>query len=186
MIDYRISIHPTAVIDPRVKIGENSKIWHFCHICEGAEIGEGCVLGQNVHIGPNVRIGAGCKIQNNVSIFEGVTLEDFVFVGPSAVFTNVLTPRAEVNRHSEFLPTLVKRGATIGANATILCGHTIGPYSTIGAGAVLTQDTPPYSLFYGNPARLHGVVCKCGVSIRDYCKPCPNCNAMFWNCEEEK
>ena len=174
--DYRIYIHPTAVIDHGSTIGEGCKIWHFCHICAGANIGKNCVLGQNVHIGPNVNIGDGCRIQNNVSIFDGVTLEDSVFVGPSAVFTNVLNPRAEVNQHSRFLPTLVRRGATIGANATILCGSTIGSYAMVGAGSVVTHDVPDFALVYGNPARIHGKVCFCGHTIRSFSdNSCPYC-----------
>lgn len=154
--------HPTAVIDANVEIGPGSKIWHYTHVCEGARIGPTCVLGQNVMIGPRVRIGAGCKVQNNVSIYEAVTLEDEVFCGPSCVFTNVLTPRAFVERKSEFAPTLVKRGATIGANATIVCGVTIGRYALIGAGAVVTKDVPDYALVLGNPARRRGWVSRTG------------------------
>lgn len=155
-------VHPTAVIDANVEVGPGSKIWHYTHVCEGARIGPTCVLGQNVMIGPRVRIGAGCKVQNNVSIYEAVTLEDEVFCGPSCVFTNVLTPRAFVERKSEFAPTLVKRGATIGANATIVCGVTIGRYALIGAGAVVTKDVPDYALVLGNPARRRGWVSRTG------------------------
>ena len=154
--------HPTAVIDADVEIGLGSRIWHYTHVCTGARIGPGCVLGQNVMIGPRVRIGPRCKIQNNVSIYEAVTLEDEVFCGPSCVFTNVLTPRAFVERKSEFAPTLVKRGATIGANATIVCGVTIGRYALIGAGAVVTKDVLDYALALGNPARRRGWVSRTG------------------------
>jgi len=154
--------HPTAVIDTDVEIGLGARIWHFTHVCAGARIGPGCVLGQNVMVGQRVRIGARCKIQNNVSIYEAVTLEDEVFCGPSCVFTNVLTPRAFVERKSEFSPTLVKRGATIGANATIVCGVTIGRFAMIGAGAVVTADVPDFGLVYGNPARRRGWVSRAG------------------------
>jgi UDP-2-acetamido-3-amino-2,3-dideoxy-glucuronate N-acetyltransferase len=158
-------VHETAIIDEGVKIGEGTKIWHFTHILKGSKIGENCIIGQNVMIGPDVTIGNKCKIQNNVSLFKGVVLEDEVFCGPSCVFTNVLTPRAFIERKNEFKQTLVKKGATIGANATILCGITIGKYAMIGAGAVLTQDAPDYALFYGNPARHMGWVCKCGIIL---------------------
>ena len=151
-------VHSTAVIDPPVAIGAGTKVWHFCHLCEGAQVGEGCTLGQNVYIGPAVRVGNGVKIQNNVSIFEGVTVEDDVFIGPSVVFTNVKTPRAQINRREEFVPTLVQRGASIGANATIVCGITIGQYALVGAGAVVTRDVPPFSKVVGHPARVIGWV----------------------------
>ncbi|MFL5239459.1 MAG: acyltransferase [Rhizomicrobium sp.] len=153
-----IFIHPTAIIDADVQIGEDSRIWHFAHILSGSSIGAHCVIGQNVMIGPKVRIGNGCKIQNNVSIYEGVTLEDDVFCGPSMVFTNVLLPRAHVSRRTEFLPTRVGRGVSIGANSTIVCGHTIGEYAMVGAGAVVTRDVRPFSLVVGNPARAIGWV----------------------------
>lgn len=151
-------IHETAAIDKNVRIGAGTKIWHFSHILGHSRIGERCVIGQNVTVGPEVTIGNGCKIQNNVSVYKGVTLEDDVFCGPSMVFTNVLTPRAFIERKNEFLPTLVKRGATIGANATIVCGNTIGEYAMVGAGAVVTMDVPPYALVLGNPARRVGWV----------------------------
>jgi UDP-2-acetamido-3-amino-2,3-dideoxy-glucuronate N-acetyltransferase len=154
--------HPTAVVDEGASVGAGTKIWHFAHILPGTRIGERCVISQNVMIGPNVRIGNGCKIQNNVSIYEGVTLEDDVFCGPSMVFTNVLLPRAHVNRRSEFLPTLVRRGASIGANATIVCGRTIGQYAMIGAGAVVTRDVDDFALVVGAPARRIGWVSRSG------------------------
>jgi UDP-2-acetamido-3-amino-2,3-dideoxy-glucuronate N-acetyltransferase len=154
--------HRTAVVDEGAEVGAGSKIWHFCHVFAGARLGPRCILGQNVMIGPRVTAGAGCKIQNNVSIYEAVTLEDEVFCGPSCVFTNVLTPRAFVERKSEFAPTLVKRGATIGANATIVCGVTIGRYAMIGAGAVVTRDVPDYALVVGTPARRRGWVSRTG------------------------
>ncbi len=158
-------VHETAVIDENVEIGEGTKIWHFSHILPRTRIGRNCILGQNVMVGPDVSIGDRCKIQNNVSVYKGVTLEDEVFCGPSVTFTNVLTPRAFIERKHEFRPTLVKRGATIGANATIVCGVTIGRYAFVGAGAVVTRDVPDYGLVIGVPAKLTGWVCKCGVPI---------------------
>jgi UDP-2-acetamido-3-amino-2,3-dideoxy-glucuronate N-acetyltransferase len=159
--------HPTAVIDEPAGIGEGTQIWHFSHIMKGAQIGKNCKLGQNVHIGPHVKIGNNVKIQNNVSVYTGVTLEDNVFCGPSAVFTNILTPRSAHPRNTEdyFRKTLVREGATIGANATIVCGITIGKHAFIGAGAVVTKDVSDYALVYGNPARLQGWVCECGAKI---------------------
>lgn len=166
MKDKDYFIHESAYIDELVKIGKGTKIWHFSHIMKGAELGENCTIGQNVFIGPSVRIGNNAKIQNNVSVYEGVTLEDDVFCGPSMVFTNVDRPRSAYPReHDDYLPTLVKRGATIGANATIVCGHTLGEYCFIGAGAVVTKDIPAYAIVYGNPARIHGWVCQCGQKL---------------------
>jgi len=159
--------HPTAVIDPGARIGRGARIWHFCHILSESVIGERCVLGQNVMVGPRVRIGNGCKIQNNVSVYEGVTLEDDVFCGPSAVFTNVLTPRAFIDRKSEFGPTRVGVGASIGANATILCGTTIGSYAMVAAGAVVTRDVAAYALVVGSPARFRGWVARSGERLDD-------------------
>jgi len=150
------TIHPSAIVDAGAVIGDGSKIWHFCHICPTAKLGSGVVLGQNVFVAGNVVIGNNVKIQNNVSIYEGVTLEDDVFCGPSMVFTNVINPRAAVVRRNEFMKTLVKRGATIGANATIVCGTTIGEYAFIGAGALITKDVPAYALMVGNPAKRIG------------------------------
>jgi UDP-2-acetamido-3-amino-2,3-dideoxy-glucuronate N-acetyltransferase len=149
-------VHESAYVDEPSDIGDGTRIWHFCHIMPGARIGRGCNLGQNVYVGPGVRIGNGCKIQNNVSIYPGIELEDDVFCGPSCVFTNVINPRAQIVRHSEFLPTLVRRGATIGANATIVCGVTIGQYAFIGAGALVRRDVPDYALMLGVPARQAG------------------------------
>lgn len=160
-------IHPTAVIDDGVEIGAGTKIWHFTHVLSGANIGEGCVIGQNVMIGPNVSIGRGSKIQNNVSIYAGVTLEEDVFCGPSMVFTNVLYPRAHISRKDEFLPTLVRRGASIGANATIVCGHTLGQYSMIGAGSVVSRSVPDFALVAGVPARRIGWVSRSGDRLGD-------------------
>ncbi len=158
-------VHPTAVVDDKVKIGIGTRIWHFCHLMEEAEIGSNCVLGQNIVVAPRVHIGAGCKIQNNVSIYAGVELEDDVFCGPSMVFTNVLNPRAHISRKDEFRRTLVGKGATIGANATIVCGHNIGRYAFIGAGAVVTREVPAHALVTGNPARQVGWVCVCNQRL---------------------
>jgi len=148
--------HDTAVIDPEVEIGAGTRVWHFSHILSGSIIGERCNIGQNAVVGPNVSIGNGCKIQNNISVYEGVTLEDNVFCGPSMVFTNVMNPRAAVSRRDEFRETLVKKGATLGANCTVVCGITIGQYAFVGAGTVVTQDVPDFALMVGNPARQVG------------------------------
>jgi UDP-2-acetamido-3-amino-2,3-dideoxy-glucuronate N-acetyltransferase len=159
-------VHESACIDEGTKIGSGTKIWHFTHVLKGSTIGEDCIIGQNVMIGPGVTIGDRCKIQNNVSVFKAVILEDEVFCGPSSVFTNVYNPRAFIERKSEFLPTLVKRGATIGANATIICGNTIGQYAMVGAGAVVTKDVPDHALMMGVPAVQVGWVCRCGTTLR--------------------
>lgn len=152
-------VHESSYIDENVEIGEGTKIWYFCHIQKGAKIGKNCSFGQNVNVSNNVVIGDGCKIQNNVSIYEGVELEDYVFCGPSCVFTNDLTPRAEYPKgRSKYKRTVVKRGASIGANATIVCGHTIGKYAMIAAGAVVTKDVPDYALVAGVPAKIVGRV----------------------------
>lgn len=153
-------VHPTSIIEQPCKIGEGTKIWHFCHILPHTHIGARCSFGQNCVIGPGVFIGNGCKVQNNVSIYEGVSCEEDVFIGPSVVFSNVINPRAFINRRGEFLPTLLKKGCSIGANATIICGHSIGKYALIGAGAVVSRDVPDYALVVGNPARIIGWVDK--------------------------
>ncbi len=158
-------VHPSSIIDPEVFIGNGTKIWHFCHIMSGSFIGNNCVIGQNVFIAPKVRLGNGCKVQNNVSLYTGVVCEDDVFIGPSAVFTNVINPRAAIERKEEFRPTLIKKGASIGANATLVCGHTIGQYALIGAGSVVTQEVADYALVAGNPARQIGWVSAAGERL---------------------
>ncbi len=178
MADNDYFVHESAYVDEPVKIGKGTKIWHFSHVMHSVRIGRNCMLGQNVLVGPNVTIGNNVKIQNNVSVYEGVTLEDDVFCGPSMVFTNVDMPRSAYPReHSEYLETVVKCGATIGANATIICGHTIGAHAFIGAGAVVAKDIPDYALVYGNPARIRGWVCECGAPLafsrgRATCEAC--------------
>jgi UDP-2-acetamido-3-amino-2,3-dideoxy-glucuronate N-acetyltransferase len=166
LISNTCFVHETAWIDADVRIGRNTRIWHFSHVMPHCSIGENCVIGQNACIGPGVTIGSGVKIQNNVSVYEGVTLEDHVFCGPSVVFTNVLCPRSEISRRHQLQKTLVRRGATLGANATILCGLVIGRYAFIGAGAVVTQEVPDHALIIGNPGRLRGWVCRCGLKLR--------------------
>jgi len=158
-------VHESAYVDEGAQIGAGTRVWHFCHILGGAVIGEGCSLGQNVVVMNGVRIGNNVKIQNNVSVYEGVELEDDVFCGPSMVFTNVVNPRSHVSRKSEYRRTLVKRGATIGANATIVCGATLGEYSFIGAGSVVTKDVPAYALVVGVPGEQTGWMCQCGVKL---------------------
>lgn len=163
MSDY--FAHQTAVIDLPCEIGTRTRIWHFSHVMAHSRIGERCNIGQNVVISPGCVVGNGVKIQNNVSVYTGVTVEDDVFLGPSMVFTNVINPRAFIERKSEYRPTLVRRGASIGANATILCGVTLGEYCLIGAGAVVTRDVPAYATVHGNPARLRGWTCWCGEPL---------------------
>ena len=157
--------HESAYIDEGCRIGEGTRIWHFSHVMKNATIGARCNIGQNVVIAPEVVIGDNVKIQNNVSVYTGVILEDDVFCGPSMVFTNVVNPRSHVSRKDEFRRTLVRRGATLGANCTIVCGHTIGRYAFVGAGAVVTKDVPDYAMVLGNPGRLAGWVCECGVKL---------------------
>lgn len=163
--NYNYSVHPSAFIDEDVKIGDGTTIWHVSHIMRNSRIGRDCRIGQNVVIGPNVTIGDGVKIQNNVSVYEGVTLEDNVFCGPSMVFTNVFNPRSEIKRMDELRPTIVRRGATLGANCTVVCGVTIGEYAFVGAGAVVTKDVPDFALVVGNPGKITGWMCACGNRI---------------------
>jgi len=158
-------VHPTSIIEGPSNIGDGTKIWHFSHIMPHADIGRNCTIGQNVFVGENVNIGNNVKLENNVSVFDGVTLEDDVFCGPACVFTNVKSPRSEISRRDKYIPTLVKKGATLGANATIICGNTIGKYVLIGAGSVVTSDIPDYALVYGNPARVRSWVCECGTKL---------------------
>ena len=176
-----VFVHPSSFVDDGVAIGEGTKIWHFCHVLAGSSIGAGCNLGQNVVVGPKVRIGDRVKVQNNVSIYEGVELEDDVFCGPSMVFTNVVNPRSHVSRRHEYRPTFVRRGATLGANCTIVCGVTIGRYAFVGAGAVVTRDVPEFALVVGNPARRSGWVCACGVKLRfpGSDGACSSCGARY-------
>ena len=159
-------VHESSYVDEGAEIGEGTMIWHFCHIMAGAKIGKNCSLGQNVSIGSQAVIGNGVKIQNNVSVYDGVIMEDDVFCGPSCVFTNVTNPRAFIDRKHEFKKTIVKKGSTIGANATIVCGVVIGEYSLIGAGSVVTRDVPDYALVYGNPARVRGEINKSGKAAK--------------------
>ncbi|GAQ24563.1 acyltransferase [Tepidanaerobacter syntrophicus] len=158
-------VHESSYIDEPCEIGRGTKIWHFSHVMQNAKIGENCNIGQNVVISPNVVIGNNVKIQNNVSVYTGVICEDDVFLGPSCVFTNVINPRAFIERKNEYKKTIVKKGASIGANATIVCGHNIGSYAFVGAGAVVTKDVPDYALVIGTPAKVVGYVCKCGNKL---------------------
>lgn len=173
--------HDSAYVDEGAVIGEDTRIWHFCHVAAGARIGRGCVLGQNVYVAPTAVVGDGVRVQNNVSIYDGVVLEDQVFVGPSAVFTNVVNPRAEVSRKHDYRRTRVGRGATLGANATVVCGHDIGCYAFIGAGAVVTKSVGDYQLWLGVPATLCGFVCRCGERLTTTAADahCPACGTGY-------
>jgi len=166
--------HASSFVDEGAEIGNGTKIWHFTHVMSGAIVGEGCSLGQNVNVGGKAQIGNGVKVQNNVSIYDDVIIEDDVFCGPSCVFTNVFNPRAFIERKDEYRKTVVKMGASIGANATIVCGVTLGRYSFVGAGSVITKDVPDYALVYGSPARQHGWVCMCGEKLNSKleCRKC--------------
>ena len=176
--------HESAYVDDGANIGEGSRIWHFVHVCGGARLGRNVVLGQNVFVGSGVVIGDDCRIQNNVSIYDAVILEDAVFCGPSAVFTNVNNPRARVERKHEFRQTRVRSGASLGANCTIVCGHRIGSYAFVGAGAVVTRDVPSYALVVGNPGRVSGWMCECGVKLAAGSTPpatatCQSCGKTY-------
>lgn len=178
MDDY--FVHESSYVDDNVKIGRGTKIWHFSHIQSGTVIGDNCSFGQNVNVSNNVKIGNGVKVQNNVSLYEGVELEDYVFCGPSMVFTNDLTPRAKYPKGKEgYKRTVLKEGATVGANATIVCGHTIGKWAMIAAGAVVTKDIPDYALVAGNPARQIGWVCECGERIDRNNLMCSKCKREY-------
>lgn len=161
-----VTIHPSAIVDGGAKIGDGSRVWHWVHVCGGASIGEGCSLGQNVFVGNDVIIGNNVKIQNNVSVYDAVRLEDDVFCGPSMVFTNVYNPRSAIARKDEYRQTVVRRGATLGANCTIVCGVIIGEFAFVGAGAVVNRDVPSYALMLGVPAKRHGWMCRCGVRLK--------------------
>jgi len=174
-------VHPSAIVEEPARIGTGTKIWHFSHVMAGAEIGPECIIGQNVFVASTAKVGSGVKIQNNVSIFDGVELEADVFCGPSVVFTNVINPRSFISRREEFRKTLVRKGATLGANATILCGITVGRYAFVGAGSVVTKDVPDHALFYGSPARPKGWMCRCGVKLKRRGRAwfCPTCEASY-------
>lgn len=171
MEEKKYFVHESSYVDDDVQIGEGTKIWHFCHIQKGAQIGKNCSLGQNVNIGNNVKVGNGVRIQNNVSLYEGVEVEDNVFCGPSCVFTNVTTPRAHFPVHGIYAKTLIKEGASLGANCTVVCGHTVGKSALIAAGAVVTKNVKDYALMAGVPAKQIGWVCECGKRLNDnlYC-----------------
>ena len=182
MADY--FLHESSYVDDGVQIGKGTKIWHFCHVQKGAVIGENCSFGQNVNISNNVKVGSNVKVQNNVSLYEGVELEDYVFCGPSCVFTNDLTPRTRYPKgHAGYKRTLVKHDATIGANATIVCGHTLGEYCTIAAGAVVTKNVPAHALMAGVPARQIGWTCECGQVLGNDLV-CPDCGRKFEKSED--
>jgi UDP-2-acetamido-3-amino-2,3-dideoxy-glucuronate N-acetyltransferase len=174
-------VHPTSTVDQPCEIGEDTKIWHYSHIMRGAKIGRNCTVGQNVMVASDVAIGNNVKIQNNVSLYSGVVLEDDVFCGPSVVFTNVINPRSAISRRHQFLPTTVRQGATLGANCTVVCGHTIGRYAFVGAGAVVTKDVPDHALVLGSPARVVGWMCECGVKLtmKDKKGRCETCGQQY-------
>ena len=177
-------VHESSYVDAGSEIGEDTRIWHFSHVMSGSRIGRRCNIGQNVVISPQVTIGDNVKIQNNVSVYTGVTLEDDVFCGPSMVFTNVMNPRSHVSRKDEYRETLVRRGASLGANSTVVCGHTIGAYAFIGAGTVVTKDVPDFALVVGNPGRIAGWMCACGVKLATGPRPpaaaaCQACGASY-------
>ena len=180
-MDRNYFVHESSYVDEGCSIGDGTKIWHFSHIMKDCVIGEKCNIGQNVVISPGVTLGNGVKIQNNVSVYTGVTCEDGVFLGPSCVFTNVITPRSFIERKDEYRKTVVKKGASIGANATIVCGHNIGRYAFIGAGAVVTKNVPDYALVYGSPAKVQGYVCECGCKLqfKNNEATCAACNKKY-------
>jgi UDP-2-acetamido-3-amino-2,3-dideoxy-glucuronate N-acetyltransferase len=173
------TIHPTAIVDEGAQIGAGSRVWHWVHVSGGARIGTGCSLGQNVYVGNDVVIGNNVKIQNNVSVYDAVRLEDDVFCGPSMVFTNVYNPRSAITRKNEYRQTLVRRGATLGANCTIVCGTTIGEHAFVGAGAVVNRDVPPYALMLGVPAARRGWMCTCGIQLHGMGNVTCSCGASY-------
>lgn len=186
-MDKGYFVHESSYVDENVKIGDGTKIWHFSHIMSNCEIGEKCNIGQNVVISPGVKLGNGVKIQNNVSVYTGVICEDDVFLGPSCVFTNVVNPRSFIERKTEYRDTIIGKGASIGANVTIVCGHNIGKYALVGAGAVVTKHIPDYALVVGNPARILGYVCKCGerLEFKDNQSVCSACGEKYIKTEEK-
>ena len=181
MADRGYFVHDSSFVDEPCEIGAGTKIWHFSHVMKGSVIGRNCNIGQNVLVSTGVRVGDGCKIQNNVSLYTGVVLEDHVFCGPSMVFTNVVNPRSEVVRKDEYKQTLVRRGASLGANSTIVCGVTIGQYAFVGAGTVVTRDVADYALVVGNPARQTGWMCRCGIKLQveGASARCGTCGAVY-------
>ena len=181
-------VHESSYVDEGTYIGEHTKIWHFSHIMSGCKIGRACNIGQNVVISPGVVLGDGVKIQNNVSVYTGVICEDDVFLGPSCVFTNVINPRAFIERKSEYKKTLIKKGASIVANATIVCGNQIGAYALVGAGSVVCKNVPDYGMVYGNPARLRGYICQCGCKLdfKDHVAVCDKCGKKYMINDDEK
>lgn len=181
MSDKKYFVHESSYVDEPCEIGEGTKIWHFSHVLKGAKIGKHCSIGQNVNIGGAAVVGNGVKIQNNVSVYDAVVIEDDVFCGPSMVFTNVFNPRSFIVRKNEYKETRIKRGASIGANATVVCGYTIGEYAFIGAGSVVAKDVPAYALVYGNPGRVRGWVCKCGekLDFKDAAATCRACGEEY-------
>lgn len=180
-MEKKYFVHESSYVDDGCTVGEGTKIWHFSHIMSGCAIGKNCNIGQNVVISPEVTLGNGVKIQNNVSVYTGVICEDDVFLGPSCVFTNVINPRSFIRRKDEYRKTVVRQGASIGANATIVCGHDIGRYAFVGAGSVVTRNVPDYAMVYGNPAKIRGYVCKCGNKLEfshgESC--CSACGAAY-------
>lgn len=181
-------IHESSYIGENVTVGEKTKIWQFCNIMDGVSIGKNCNIGQNVFMEQGVKIGNNATIKNNIALYTGVVCEDDVFLGPNCVFTNVINPRSFISRKKEYRPTLVKKGASIGANATVVCGSTIGSYAMVGAGSVITKDVPDYALVYGNPARLKSYVCKCGKKLtksNEY-YVCSECGKKYRICKENK
>ncbi len=186
-MDKKYFVHESSYIDDNVEIGEGTKVWHFSHIMSNSTMGEKCNIGQNVVISPGVRLGNGVKIQNNVSVYTGVICEDDVFLGPSCVFTNVINPRSFIERKSEYKQTIIGKGASVGANVTIVCGHNIGKYALIGAGAVVTKNIPDYALVVGNPAIVKGYVCKCGskLDFKENKAICESCNEEYIKSNEK-